>query len=395
MELLNKDETKIKKINAFMQEISQDLPKGKKREVYEMYESSIKAIRPIDLFYVEQYRHDSSLSVEAIKENANKFVNVFFEGLKNHEMQSHDHPFFQSLLDENNAIIAHLDDMKQYFKAGPLTENQQALIKGFEKCLEFEKKYVKKENILFPKIEGKIPSNKPLEVMWSLHDDARKLLKDIIETLRDLSDEKKTNQQIGKYYYLVYGIIQKEQLILFPVANMVLDHKTMDSMYEECFDFGFTFIEKTRPKFNDQIKEPQGNDVKFLSRSGELTFKQIALIFNHLPVDITYVDKHDRVKYFNERKARHFPRNPSIIGRLVKHCHPPKSVDTVERIIEAFKSGEKDTAEFHINFKGQFLHIRYFAVMDESNHYEGVLEVSQDITDIQKLKGDKRLLDWE
>ena len=133
----------------------------------------------------------------------------------------------------------------------------------------------------------------------------------------------------------------------------------------------------------------------FSSHTGSLTFKQIELLFSHLPLDLTYVDKHDRVRYFNDRRERHFPRSPSIIGRLVEHCHPPKSVDTVNRIVEAFKSGEKNTADFWIEFKGSFLYIRYFAVRDETGAYEGVLEVSQDVSEIRGLKGQKRLLDWD
>ncbi len=396
MDWLNKDEKKIRMLNAFMDEISQDLTREEKRNVYEKYKDYVKAIRPVDLFYVDKYRQESPLDEKTIKKDANKFVNVFHDGLKKHELTNHHHPFFKALLEENEAIISHLDSMKQYFKKGPLKDSQKELLKGFETCLEFEKKWVKKENILFPRIEDKVPSTKPLEVMWSLHDDARGQIKAILGALKTLEDEKALNKMIGTYYYLVYGIIQKEQLILFPVASAVLEDSTMDQMYQECFQFGFSLLEKTPPKFKAvEDQEALDEDARFTSRSGELTFKQIAMVFNHLPVDITYVDKHDRVRFFNERKERHFPRNPSIIGRLVQHCHPPKSVDMVERIVETFKAGEKDEAEFHIQFRDMFLHIRYFAVRDEAGEYEGVLEVTQDISHIQGLKGEKRLLDWE
>ncbi len=396
VETLNKDQKKIERLSAFMSAITKDLSREEKRKVYEEYKDAVQDVRPIDLFYVEMYKEASAYSVETIKKTANKFVNVFREGLKDYELREHDHPFFKALLEENDAIIKHLETMKDYFKKGPITESIEALIKGFERCLELDRKFVKKENILFPAIEDKVPSTRPLEVMWSLHDDARKMTKDILAHLKsDHPDEKYLKETIGHYYYLVYGIVQKEQLILFPVADMVLGEKTLDILYRECFDYGFTFIDKTPPDFDEEETKTNQEEGVFKTKTGALDFKQVALVFNHLPVDITYVDKNDRVRYFNDRKERHFPRSPSIIGRLVKHCHPPKSVSMVETIVENFKSGQRNEAEFWINFKDRFLHIRYFAVRDANDNYEGVLEVSQDVTDIRGLKGEKRLLDWE
>ncbi len=200
---------------------------------------------------------------------------------------------------------------------------------------------------------------------------------------------------IGQYFYLVYGIIEKEQLILFPVALNALNDEQMDEMYTEAFDYGFTFLNKTPPAIKKSTSTTQLRDDLFESKTGHLTFKQITLIFNHLPVDITYVDKHDRVKFFNETNERHFPRSASIINRLVKHCHPPKSVAMVQRIVDAFKKGEKNHADFYIHFKDSYLYIQYFAVRDEDGDYEGVLEVSQNIKPLKAIEGEKRLLDWQ
>ncbi len=394
METLNKETKKIERLNAFMEKITEDLSKEEKRDVYETYKETVQDVRPIDLFYVEMYKHHTKQSIQAIKNTANKFVNAFQEGLKRYEMTSHNHPFFKALLDENQAIINHLNQIKAYFKKTPIAAQRDTLIKQFEPLLEIDKKFVKKENILFSAIEENVPSTKPLEVMWSLHDDARKETKKILQLLKDTSvDESILKKTIGHYYYLVYGIIQKERLILFPIADSLLDKPTLDKMYQSCFDIGFVFIERTKEAIKEAKSDFDGSGV-FKTTSGILNAKQIALIFNHLPIDITYVDKDDRVQYFNVRKERHFPRNPSIIGRLVKHCHPPKSVDMVEKIVQSFKDGQKDSADFWINFKDKKLYIQYFAIRDENGHYEGVLEASQDITDIQKISGEKRLLDW-
>jgi hypothetical protein len=119
------------------------------------------------------------------------------------------------------------------------------------------------------------------------------------------------------------------------------------------------------------------------------------LLFNHLPVDITFVDDHNKVKYFSNPKRRIFPRTKSVIGRDVHNCHPNESVQVVEKIVKSFKSGKKSTASFWIKMKGEMILIQYFAVRNENGDYKGVVEVSQEITEIQNLTGEKRLLDWE
>ena len=128
---------------------------------------------------------------------------------------------------------------------------------------------------------------------------------------------------------------------------------------------------------------------------GYLTPNQINLIFKHLPLDITYVDENDKVIFYNNGDDRIFPRSPGIIGREVKFCHPPKSVDNVLKILEEFKQGSKDNAEFWINFKDSFIHIRFFAIRDKNKNYKGVMEITQNVSDIKALEGERRILDWQ
>ena len=393
METLHKDQDKIARISQFMNELNDD--STNKKAVYEQYKDVINQITPIDLFYLKMYKNDTNASIETIKESANKFVNVFYKGLSNHALTDHHHNFFKWLLEENEAIIEHLKSLKPFFKENQMIHHKEELLKGFIKCLEFEKKWVKKENILFPRLEKRVPSTKPLEVMWSLHDDARLQIKQIIHHFeQETIDVEAVKPIIGTYYYLVYGIIQKESIILFPVASKFLSDDMLDSMLEESMQYGFTFLNKHYTK-DKKVNLETFEDNHFKVANGSLNFKQLNLMLNHLPLDITYVDKNDRVCYFNETKTRHFPRNPSIIGRLVEHCHPPKSVDTVKEIVQSFKEGKQDIAEFWITFKGHFLYITYYAVRDEEGNYEGVLEVSQDVTKIRNLKGEQRLLAWK
>jgi len=121
----------------------------------------------------------------------------------------------------------------------------------------------------------------------------------------------------------------------------------------------------------------------------------IEFLLNSMPVEISFVDENDEVSYFNKNGDRIFPRPRSVIGKKIQQCHPKKSVDKVVEIIESFKSGKRDVANFWIKLKGRLIYIRYFAVRDNNRKYLGTLEVSQDITDIKSIEGEKRLLDWK
>ena len=129
--------------------------------------------------------------------------------------------------------------------------------------------------------------------------------------------------------------------------------------------------------------------------TGTLSKEEIGAVLDTLPVDITFVDKNDSVKYFNKAEKRIFVRTKAVIGRKVQLCHPQKSVHIVNKIVEAFRIGKKDVAEFWLKKDNRTIHIRYFAVRDKNGKYLGTMEVTQDLTDIKKIEGEKRLLDWE
>jgi DUF438 domain-containing protein len=133
-------------------------------------------------------------------------------------------------------------------------------------------------------------------------------------------------------------------------------------------------------------------------RRGALTPEQIALLLTHLPVDVTFVDANNEVQFYSEGKGRVFERTPDIIGRTVLGCHPPHSVLQVQRILDDFRAGKRDSAEFWIQMKdaaggSRFIHIRFFAVRDAGGEFQGTIEVVQDVTAIRKLEGERRLLD--
>ena len=119
----------------------------------------------------------------------------------------------------------------------------------------------------------------------------------------------------------------------------------------------------------------------------------VEAILNSMPIEISFVNEKDEISYFNKNGDRIFPRSRSIIGKKVQQCHPQKSLYKVTQIIESFKNGKRDVAEFWINLNGRKIYIRYFPVRDNNGKYLGTLEASQDITDIKKIEGEKRLLD--
>ncbi|MCW3789495.1 PAS domain-containing protein, partial [Plebeiibacterium sediminum] len=164
------------------------------------------------------------------------------------------------------------------------------------------------------------------------------------------------------------------------------------TMNREGFELGFPYIQPKRIK-KDEMETAFDDGVINLG-TGKVNVEQIKLIFNHLPVDITFVDENNKVCYFSTPPKRIFPRTTAIIGREVSNCHPPESVHVVEQIVESFRSGEKDQVDFWIKMRGEYILIQYFAVHDEKGNYKGVIEVSQEISGIKALEGEKRLLDW-
>lgn len=143
---------------------------------------------------------------------------------------------------------------------------------------------------------------------------------------------------------------------------------------------------------NPEVPTPTGI-MQF--ENGILTKQQLDNLLNTLPLEITFIDTNDSVCFFNKPEKIIFVRTKSIIGRKVQNCHPAASLDTINKIVDSFKNGKKNQAEFWIELRGRKVHIRFFAVRDPDDKYLGTMEIVQDITEIQKLQDEKRLLDWQ
>lgn len=231
--------------------------------------------------------------------------------------------------------------------------------------------------------------------MWSFHDDFRASIKNLEQLLfPEHPDKELLTKELGKLFFVVLPVIFREEQIIFPVAYKTIPTEEWDEMMQQSGEIGWCYIEP--PAINTQTSVVnKGTGDKVHLGSGSLTPEQLILLFSNLPVDITFVDENDEVSFFSEVKERIFPRSKAIIGRKVQNCHPPESVHIVNEIVDAFRQGKKDYADFWIQFRERFVLIRYFALRNAQGTYRGTIEVTQDVTGIRNLKGERRLLDWE
>ena len=273
----------------------------------------------------------------------------------------------------------------------------------FNQLQTIEKRFARKENQLFPFLEKK-GWNGPSQGMWSFHDNLREQFR----LLRQHIDAKEYDKIKTNTPFLtdgIYRLMQVEETVLFPNALDLLTENDWIIMRSGEEEIGWMLPEPPAPYPNTVYVHPSEDFTKremtfSLENTshydeGYMTVEQVNLLLKTMPLDLTFVDENDKVIFYNRGEERVFPRSAGIIGREVKFCHPPKSVGTVLKIIESFKNGTQNEASFWINFKGRLIYIRYFAVRDDNKNYKGVIEMSQDITDIKNIEGEKRLLDWD
>lgn len=273
----------------------------------------------------------------------------------------------------------------------------------FNNLSDIDKHYKRKEFLLFPFLE-KHQITGPPKVMWGKHDETRSALKTAHTALSeniDSVDKLKSviTQKLDPVIDMIEGMIMKEEEILFPMSMDTLTEQEWFKIYEETPEFGYSLFDPTAEWKPENIviekQEYIKSDAIRLS-SGGFSTAELEALFVHLPIDITFVDKDDKVRFFSHSPKRIFERNRSIIGRDVRMCHPPGSVHIVEQIMNDFKSGKENKAAFWLsNFMGRFIYIEYSAVRDTTGEYLGVVEVTQDITQLRKLEGDQRLLSYE
>lgn len=254
--------------------------------------------------------------------------------------------------------------------------------------------YKKKENLLFPYME-KYGVTAPPKVMWGVDDEIRDLLRAV-----QAASQEELQQKAEEAFTKAVDMIFKEENILLPILQENLTQDEWKSVADESAEFGYCLIAdvpawKPAPSQADKPAKRPGETAAggiVTLPTGSFTVEEVTCLLDMLPIDITFVGRDDTVRYFSQSKERIFPRTLSVIGRNVSNCHPPASVHVVEKLVEDFKSGAKDSEDFWIRMGDKYILIRYFAVRDTAGEYLGVLEVTQNIAPIQEITGEKRLL---
>jgi len=274
----------------------------------------------------------------------------------------------------------------------------------FNNLYDVDKHYQRKEYLLFPYLE-KMEITGPPKVMWGKHDEIRELIKGSIEVLQTTEMTKEEFEAVAEIILNVAAsgakeMITKEEEILFPMSLDVLTEADWYEISKQSLEIGFCLYDPVvnwKPEWAEEqsINESQKSGSHIQLPSGGFSAEEIMTILNTLPVDITFVDKDDKVKYFSQSAERIFQRNRAILNRDVRHCHPPASAHIVDKIIEDFKSGRQNSAPFWINMGGKMIHIEYFALRNDKGEYLGTLEVSHNITPYRELEGEQRILSYK
>lgn len=381
-------------------------------EVKKEFGELVEGVEATEIADMEQQLINEGLPPEEIKKLCDVHAALFRDTLKMNDPQEliPGHPL-HTLKYENDAAGKMLDDLG--FIIQRLSSGERDFLSQIgtlkEKIVFFksnlDRHYSKKENIFFPYLE-KHNITGPPSVMWSVDDEIRAMIKAFIgtlDTLGSVANAEKFSilqQSFLKLKDKVVEMFFKEENILTPMMKDALTEAEWVEIKEQIKDFGPSFTELEEDDWKPGVQNlpsapaPLKGDAIELD-TGTLTPLEINTILKNLPVDITFVGKDDTVRYFSLGKDRIFTRTKSIIGRKVQNCHPPESVHVVEKIISDFKSAKHNTAEFWLELNGAFIHIRYFALRDENGEYLGTMEVSQDLTRLRALEGERRLLQYK
>ena len=273
----------------------------------------------------------------------------------------------------------------------------------YNQLFDVDKHYQRKEYLLFPYLEKQGITGPP-KVMWGKHDEIRDQIKGCMELLKteDISNEDlmaSAELLLIPAVKAVADMTVKEQEILLPMSLDKLTEADWYEIHKQSLEIGFCLYDPPvdwKPVWakEESLNEAQKSGDYVQLPSGGFTPEELMAILNTLPVDMTFVDKDDKVKYFSQSDERIFQRNRAILNRDVRHCHPPASSHIVDKIIDDFKSGREQRAPFWIQMGGKFIHIEYFALRNEKGEYLGTLEVSHDINRYRTLEGEQRILSY-
>ena len=356
-------------------------------------------VSAVEIAQLEQELIEEGLPAEEIKVLCDVHVAVFQEALDGEAApeMTPGHPV-HTLKYENFAVGELLKLIEGVF-ADLQAEGALAQLRAYASQLaEVEKVYSRKENLLFPILERHGVTG-PSSVMWGIHDDVRAQVKALRQSLEagQLEAAKDVFEQTAE---AIRAMFYKEEHILYPTSLKMLSDEEWVEIRDQSEEIGYCLVRPGDDWHPDiELKETGESERASVDGLlpldvGALGLEQVNLLLTHLPVDVTYVDETDTVRYFSQAKGqRIFTRTAAIIGRKVQNCHPPSSVHIVSGLLDEFRAGTRDSAEFWLQMAGMFVHIRYFALRDAQGKYRGTIEVTQDLAPLRALEGERRLLD--
>ncbi|HHY81754.1 MAG TPA: DUF438 domain-containing protein [Clostridiales bacterium] len=392
-----------------LKELIMELHDGKTvDEVKDRFDKLIQGISASEISQMEQNLIMEGLPVEEVQRLCDVHAAVFKGSIEDihkpqeaHEMPGHPIHTFRL---ENRALERLMEysilPALENFEKDDSNENVQMLLQHIQKLMEIDKHFSRKENILFPYLE-KYDITGPPKVMWGVDDEIRADIKECIYKITGYNgNREEVAEAVRNVVHRVKEMIFKEENILFPMSLETLTEDEWKKIERDSEEIGYCLVHPAgewKPS-RKPVNEPEPDQssvekgvVKF--DSGVMSVTELEAMLNTMPVDITFIDKDDVVRYFTQGKERIFHRPKSVIGRTVQNCHPPASVHIVNKMVEDFRSGKKDSEDFWIQKGDMFVYIRYFAVRDKNGEYLGTMEFTQNIKPLQALTGEKRLAD--
>jgi DUF438 domain-containing protein len=366
-----------------------------------------------DVFLMEVQLVQEGISAEKIQELCDTHTRVLKKHLDLSETPETvaGHPvntFVQEnreLMKTTGQIRLLMQKMESLPAEADATEPMRAIQGLLNNLMDVDKHYRRKEYLLFPFFEKNNLPGPPM-VMWGKHDEARNLLKETIAGLQQVESMTAAEARAYNLFAVTPAIeaiddmVYKEEKILFPTALNLLTEQDWYEIYLQSDEYGYCLFApqfEWTPEggFHKEIKKPAAVGGRIQMPTGSFSLQELIATFSTLPFDLTFVDKDDTVRYFSPGKERIFDRSRAILGRKVQYCHPPKSVHIVNQIVKDFKTGKQERARFWINMRGRLIYICYYAVRDAQGGYMGTLEVTQDLTEVRALEGERRLLMYD
>jgi DUF438 domain-containing protein len=377
-------------------------------ELKDDFRRALGGIAPLEIAQIEQELIQAGIPREEIRNLCDVHLEVMREALEAETITTPPWHPISTLMEEHSLQLAHAESLRNAVRklatgtdlsvAGKLVKHA---VKSAELHAESESHYVREENVLFPYLE-KHGITEPPAVMWMDHNAIRETKKRLLSLLDSGEETPSANfaseleeaamalsKQLSGHFF-------KENRILFPTALRVIQPNEWLEIRKQCDELGYCPYTPLPPEAQQEeapVECAPDQKGRLSFESGSMSREEIESVLNTLPVDITFVDKDDEVRYFSMGKERIFPRTPAIVGRRVQQCHPQKSVPAVNQILKDLRAGRRDVAEFWINLEGKYVYIRYFPVRDKAGDYLGCVEVTQDIAPLRQIEGEKRLPD--